>query len=264
MAKPPVPSGNTITVLSSHTLPATCGIFPPPNGRQLLTTSLDSSLILWEVSSSTPIFKSSMFCPPNSPEVDPAEHGITALAVSPNGQIAAVGGAAGGVRIVGLEKGNILATLKGHAEGESIEALTFIDVLGGAAGGKGVVLVSGGTDGKGFVWDVNTGRVRAELQHDVSQAVDPRHRASSLELTWQEPITSLAPHPAPNYHLLTSASADGTLKTWDVRTGALISTHKGHMGVVNGVAVASAPEGTDAKEVVVSAGDEGVSLIWKV
>ena len=85
-----------------------------------------------------------------------------------------------------------------------------------------------------------------------------------LTVLLKEPITSLFPHPAPHLHLLTTASADGTLKTWDIRTGALIATHHGHAGVVNGVAVAPAPVGSDAGEVVVSAGDEGVSLIWKV
>ena len=167
----PVPSGDNMTVLTSHTFPVTCGIFPPPNGRQLLTASLDSTLILWDVSSSTPAWKSFIFCPPHFTDVDPAEHGITALAVSPNGQIAAVGGAAGGVKIVGLAKGDVVATLTGHGEGESVEALVFIDLLNGAGGGKGVVLVSGGVDGKGFVWDVNTGRVRAELAHDVSERI---------------------------------------------------------------------------------------------
>jgi ribosome assembly protein SQT1 len=57
------------------------------------------------------------------------------------------------------------------------------------------------------------------------------------------------------------------LKTWDVRTGALVAEHKGHAGVVNGVAVAPGPVGLDGSaggQVVVSAGDEGVSLIWKL
>ena len=67
-----------------------------------------------------------------------------------------------------LTKGDVVADLKGHTEGESVEALVFVDLLAGAGGGKGMVLVSGGTDGKGFVWDVATGRVRAELVHDVS------------------------------------------------------------------------------------------------
>ncbi|EIW68059.1 hypothetical protein TREMEDRAFT_40147 [Tremella mesenterica DSM 1558] len=248
-----LPSGQTMAVLSSHTLSSTAGLFPNP-AKSLLTSSLDSSLILWDPRSPTPIWKTSIFVPPNSPELDPAIHGITSLAVSPNGQIAAVGGAAGGVRLVNLAKGNVLNTLVGHAEGESVEALQFIDLFQGAGGGKGVVLISGGTDGKGFVWDVNTGRVRAEIQHE-------------------EPITSLAPHPPPKVHLITSASADSTLKTWDVRTGVLVAEHKGHAGVVNGVCVAPAPvpapssdspdESVDS-QVVVSAGDDGVSLIWRI
>ncbi|RSH85140.1 hypothetical protein EHS25_004947 [Saitozyma podzolica] len=242
-----LPSGNTMTVLSSHTLPSSAGVFPAP-GRTLLTASLDSSLCLWDPRSSAPLFKSSIFAAPNAMELDPAEAGITALAVAPSGSLAAVGGAAGGVKLVNLPKGDTVGKLEGHGEGESVEALVFVDLLAGAGGGKGVVLVSGGTDGKGFVWDVATGRVRAEIKHD-------------------EPITSLAPHPSPQLHLVTSASADGMLKTWDVRTGALVAEHKGHAGVVNGVAVAPGPVGLDGSaggQVVVSAGDEGVSLIWKL
>jgi len=147
------------------------------------------------------------------------------------------------VKVINLTKGDVVGTFGGHGEGESVEALVFVDLLAGAGGGKGVVLVSGATDGKGFVWDVATGRVRAEIHHN-------------------DPITSLAAHPAPNLHLVTSASADSTLKTWDIRTGALVAEHKGHAGVVNGVAVAPSPDGQG--QVVVSAGDEGVSLIWKV
>ncbi|WWC92134.1 uncharacterized protein L201_007088 [Kwoniella dendrophila CBS 6074] len=237
-----LPSGNTLTVLSSHTMSSTAGLFPPPLGRQLLTSSLDSSLILWDPRTSVPIWKSSVFTAANSPELDPSEHGITSLAISPNGQIASVGSSSGKVKLINLTNGSTLNTLVGHAENESIEALVFVDLLGGAAnGGKGVVCVSGATDGKGFVWDVHTGRVRAELQHE-------------------EPITSIAAHPAPFLHQVTTASADSTLKTWDIRTGALLATHKGHVGVVNGVAVAPVEGG----QAIVSAGDEGVSLVWKL
>lgn len=163
-----MPSGDVMTVLSGHTFPVTAGVFPPPAGRQILTASLDSTLILWNPSTSVPMFKTSVFCPPNFPELDPAEHGITALAVAPAGNLAAVGSASGQVKVVSLPKGEVVSKFEGHAEGESVEALAFVDVLGGAGGGKGVVLVSGGTDGKGFVWDVATSKVRAELKHDVS------------------------------------------------------------------------------------------------
>jgi ribosome assembly protein SQT1 len=180
-----------MTVLSGHTMPVTAGVFPPPNGRQILTASLDSTLILWNPSTSMPMFKTSVFCPPNFPEMDPSQHGITALAVSPSGNLAAVGSAAGQVKVVSLPKGDVVGTLVGHADGESIEALEFVDLLNGAGGGKGVVLISGGTDGKGFVWDVGTGRVRAELKHDVSY----EQLIKKLSLTARNP--SLRSHSTP-------------------------------------------------------------------
>lgn len=78
-------------------------------------------------------------------------------------------------------------TLEGHREGESVEALQFVDVLGGAGGGRGLVLVSGGTDGKGFVWDIATGRVRAELMHDVSTLL------AAISLNWDNEEGKLTP-----------------------------------------------------------------------
>lgn len=41
-----------------------------------------------------------------------------------------------------------------------------------------------------------------------------------------------------------------------------MAQHKGHQGVINGVDVGPSPDGLG--EVVVSAGDEGVSLLWKI
>jgi len=154
-------------VLSGHTLPCTAGAWLP-SGKTLVTASADSTLIHWDPRTSSPIFKSSIFCAPGSDQLDPELHGITALAIAPNGQIAACGSNNGLVKTVNLADGKVVGKLTGHDEGESVEALVFVDVLGGQGGGKGVVLVSGATDGKGFVWDLATGRVRAEIKHDVS------------------------------------------------------------------------------------------------
>lgn len=89
----------------------------------------------------------------------------------------------------------------------------------------------------------------------------------------QDVVTSVFAHPAPRRYLFTTASADKTLKTWDARQGALIATHKGHAGTINGLAVAAAPAGWGVPEgeeekagefVVVSAGDDGAVLVWRV
>lgn len=68
-------------------------------------------------------------------------------------------------------------------------------------------------------------------------------------------MTALLAHPTEG-HIVVSASADKTLRTWDVRTGTLIAEHKGHRGPV--LAAALGMEG----KLVVSAGDDGVCLVF--
>lgn len=97
--------------------------------------------------------------------------GITALAVNPSSTLAVIGGAAGGVRVVSLGKGEIVASLGGHTEGESIEAIQFVDLTGAGATGPGVV-VTGATDGKACIFDLSTERLRATLRHEVCALVD--------------------------------------------------------------------------------------------
>lgn len=77
-----------------------------------------------------------------------------------------MGGVNGGVRVVSLTKGDVVGGLEGHREGESVEAVQFVD-LAGAGAGSGTV-VTGGTDGKACIWDLSTMRLRATLEHEVS------------------------------------------------------------------------------------------------
>lgn len=237
-----------MTVLSSHTMACTSGLFPP-SGKQLLTSSLDSSLIMWNPAASNYDFKSSVFYPPHAPELDPSVHGITSLAIAPSGLVA-VGSANGRIRLIAMPRGECVQTLDAHAKNESVEALVFVDLLGGRDGGKGVVLVSASTDGQCFVFDAVTGRGRAMMKHPAA-------------------VTALAPHPAPSQHLITTACMDGSLRTWDVRGGQLLAEHTGHPGAVLGVSVGNAPDGDSPlglpkPQLIISAGEEGASLIWRV
>lgn len=247
-----------MTVLSSHTMEVTAGLFPPPAGKQLLTASLDSSLILWNPTSTTPDFKTSIFFPPGARELDPSHHGITSLAVSPNGALVAAGGAGGRIKMVAFARGEVVDTkaevvhtLEGHGRSESVECLAFVDLHNGTYGGKGVVLVSAGTDGRCMVWDATTGRLRAEMRHP-------------------EPVTAMACHAAPCQYLVTTACGDRMLRTWDMRTGTLLAEHYGHAGAVNCVAVSPALEGDESPlglpkaQFVISGGDEGASLLWRI
>ena len=58
---------------------------------------------------------------------------------------------------------------------------------------------------------------------------------------------------------MTTASADRSLKTWDIRNGTLLKEHTGHRGPINGIDIGL---GAGGKTIVVSAGDDGACLVW--
>lgn len=125
-----------------------------------MTACANGTLIYWDPRSPTPIFKLT----PQDARFDLG--GITSLAVNPASTLAVVGGASGSIRVVSLSKGEVVGALGGHTDGESVEAVQFLD-LSGTAGGPGVVVATGGTDGKACIWDVSTTRLRATLEHQV-------------------------------------------------------------------------------------------------
>jgi len=223
-----LPSGNTMQVFAGHTGPVQCGEFTP-DGKRIVTADADGMLIFWDPRSPTPIFK-----------LTPADarfdmNGITSLAVNAASTLAVVGGASGSLRVVSLSKGEVVGALGGHAEGDSVEAVQFVDLAGAGAGSS--VVVTGGTDGKACIWDLSTMRLRATLEH-------------------QDAVTSVLAHPLPKGYLLVTGSADKTLRTWDARTGTIVREHKGHQGPILGATLGL------KGDVVISAGDDGVCLVF--
>ncbi|KAF9238494.1 WD40-repeat-containing domain protein [Melanogaster broomeanus] len=219
-----LPSGNTMQVFAGHTGAVQCGEFTP-DGKRIVTACADGTLMFWDPRSPHAIFKLT------SQDTRFNLGGITSLAINSSSTLAVVGGA-GSVRVVSLSKGELVGALGGHDEEESVEAMQFIDLVGTSG-----VIVTGGTDGKACIWDVSTMRLRATLEH-------------------QDAITTVLAHPAPKSHLIVTASADKTLKTWDVRTGTLVKEHTGHHAPI-----LSASLGLQGS-VVVSAGDDGVCLVF--
>ena len=126
----------------------------------MISACADGILIFWDPRSPTPIFKLT----PDDARFN--LDGITSLGINPSSTLAVVGGAAGGVRVISLSKGEVVNTLGGHTEGESIEAVVFIDITGTSSTGPGVA-VTGATDGKACIWDLSTMRLRATLEHQV-------------------------------------------------------------------------------------------------
>ncbi|KAL0955021.1 hypothetical protein HGRIS_003940 [Hohenbuehelia grisea] len=222
-----LPSGTTMQVFAGHSGSVQCGEFTP-DGKRVVTACAGGDLIVWDPRSPTPVFKLSEGNSRLSTD------GVTSLGINPASTIAVVGGANGAVHLVGLAKGEVIATLSaGHTPGESIEAIAFTNFSGGGSG----ALLTGASDGIICVWDLTTMRLRSSFKHD-------------------DTVTSLIAVPAPKNYLVVSACADGSLRTWDARTGSLVREHNGHQGAV--LSFALALDGTT----IVSAGDDGVCLVF--
>ena len=69
-------------------------------------------------------------------------------------------------------------------------------------------------------------------------------------------MTTLLTHPQPNGHILTSASVDRTLKTWDARAGRVIKENLGHQGPIFRAALGL------GGNVAVTASEDGVCLVF--
>ena len=147
-------------VFAGHTGPVQTGAFTP-DGKRIVTADADGTLIFWDPRSTAPVFKLT----PTDARFDLGS--ITSLAVNPASTLAVVGGAEGGVRVVSLSKGEVVSALGGHKEGESVEAVVFVDLTGSGQAGTGGTVVTGGTDGKACIWDLGTMRLRATLEHQV-------------------------------------------------------------------------------------------------
>lgn len=156
-----LPSGTTMQIFSSHTGAVNSGAFIP-SGKRILSGDASGTLIYWDPRITTPLWKLS-----SSDDRFGLSGGIISIAINKEGTLAVVGGAEGGVKIVNLakEKGEVVGGLEGHAEGESVESVVFVDI--GLAGASKEVVVTGGTDGKICVWDLNTMRLRMEMKHEV-------------------------------------------------------------------------------------------------
>jgi ribosome assembly protein SQT1 len=157
-------------VFAGHSGPVTAGTFTP-DGKRLLTADAAGTLLFWDPRSTEPLFKLTPHSARFDLSGDGEEGGITALAANPAGTLAVVGGAAGHVRVVSLSKGEVVGALGGHAQGESVEAVAFVDLVGTGTGPG--IAVTGATDGKALVWDLTTMRLRATLEHKVRRFSAP-------------------------------------------------------------------------------------------
>jgi ribosome assembly protein SQT1 len=174
--------------------------------------------------------------------------GINSLTINPTSTVAICGGASGGIRAVNLIQGTVLAQMKGHEEGSSIESIQFSEIQTGTGPKSVEVIVSVGTDARVCIWEAGNFKLRSTGLHEdaVTSLAFPRALSN--------------PHAAPTALNTTfiTASADKTLKLWDYRTGLCLQTFLGHSDAIHSCAISS-----DGK-IIVSGGEDGLGKSFEV
>ncbi|KAJ6155684.1 hypothetical protein N7470_006250 [Penicillium chermesinum] len=215
--------------------------------------------------------------------------GLYSVAVSPGGGIAAVGGAEGHIKIVGLPRlggapqagkgkgapastasaaGTILAALQAQSDG--IETLSFSQP-------PLTLLAAGSVDGSIALYDAaHRFAVRRHIKeaHEGNAVVKVEFLQSKTAAPARPgPAAASAPGQGRSW-LLTSVGLDGVVRRWDARGGTtaaaqgLLKEWKGHMGATENEdgeqagGIMGFVQGLDGKRIV-TAGDDGISLVFE-
>ncbi len=151
------------------------------DGKKALSSSQDTSLILWDVDTATPLKRFEL--PANGYE-------MRGVAILPGDQLALSSGESPDLLLWDLNTGQVVQTFKGHTQ-------SVYDV---AVSSDGKWALSGAVDNTVILWDIAKGRPIQILKghgnyiREVTFSKDGRHALS--------------------------ASADGTIRLWDLVNGA--------------------------------------------
>ncbi|KOS21253.1 putative WD repeat-containing protein [Escovopsis weberi] len=265
-----------------HTASCTGGAWTA-DGQLLATISEDSSLYVWDVwgaaaaANITGDNGQSVVSLTGEDQRFEVPGGLYSLAVDPKGAFVAVGGAGGQIRVVSLPRlvapgqpgsssskkgkggaggndpsagGQILASLQTQAD--SVETLA---VAVTSSTPPTTLLAAGSVDGSICVYDASR---RFAVRKNLVGAHED-HSVVKVEFV-------------PGTWLLTSCGMDGVVRRWNLRasgaTGAsaaesgLLKELKGHMGGGEGGGVLGFVQGKTG-EMIVTAGDDGVSLVFE-
>ncbi|KAL9087232.1 MAG: hypothetical protein Q9165_006726 [Trypethelium subeluteriae] len=273
-----------------HTGPCTAGAWTP-DGKLLATVSEDASSYVWDVFGDAAAAglapatgAQSVVGLTADDERFKVEGGLYSIAVSPNGAFAAVGGAEGHIRIVGLPRLSADASVTTGAKGGGSKSKAGGGKQAGAAKNAGsassagagqagqilaslqaqsdsvetlsfsqpplTLLASGSVDGSIALFDTAhrfavRRHIRDAHEEEAVIKVDFVKRGSGAGTEW----------------LLTSCGNDGVVRRWDTRGGTaaagqgLTKEWRGHRGGGEGGGVLGFVQGGGG-EAVVTAGDE--------
>ena len=164
---------------------------------------------------------------------------VSSVAYSPNGQtLASGGGEDKTIKLWNVKTGKLLQTLKGHSEG----------VTSVAYSPDGQTLASGSYDKTIKLWNVKTGKLLQTLKGHSKWVTSVAYSPDGQTL-------ASGSYYSPDGETLASEGDD--IKLWNVKTGKLLQTLKGHFNQVSSVAYS--PDG----QTLASADDKTIKL-WDI
>ena len=251
------PGGPLLRTLSSHTSHVT-GVAVSPDGRYVLSASWDTTVKVWELSSSQEVRT-----------LKGHTSHVTGVAVSPDGRYVLSASRDHTVKVWELSSGQEVRTLRGHTD----------SVDGVAVSPDGRYVLSASRDHTVKVWELSSGaEVRTLSGHThyvAGVAVSPDgyyvlsashdQTVKVWELSSGKELRTLSGHTnsvtgvavSPDGRYVLSASRDHTVKVWELSSGAEVRT-LGHTDSVQGIAVS--PDG----RYVLSALDDDTVKVWEL
>lgn len=267
-----------------HTEPCTAGAWSP-DGKLLATVSEDASFYVYDIfgaaaAAGFAVTGQAVVSKTADDQRFAVDGGLYSVAVAPNSSFAAVGGAQGLVKIIGLPilsspnkptgkakgggtstagsgsgaPGTLLASLQVQSDG--IETISFSSLPFN-------LLITGSVDGSIAIFDIAH---QFALRRHIREAHD---ESAVVKVDF---VRDSSPGPNNKSHVFTSVGIDGIVRRWDSRGGTaaaqqgLLKEWKGHLGLIeNG-------EGEQSGGIlgfvqtpsrVVTAGDDGVSLVFE-
>lgn len=200
---------DTGRVLLGHGSGGVSALDMSPNGLFLVSGGDDFTARLWDIQKGKEleIIYTGLDAEGFVPRSDPPPN-ILSVALSPDGNFAAVGTRDGVAQIVNVSTSDISATFLGHASG--IRALSFHP--------NGDLLATGSHDATIRLWNLKTKKLVRILEGHTDRVRAVKFSSDGTRMV--------------------SASDDGTVRYWDMKTGQVVNTIALDAGAVRSLSLA--------------------------